>query len=154
MAYSLLMTGFTQPDSMPATIAAWRLILNNILRGKKPDGMYDDDRYPHLCPLRWAGGTQSYTTNACLRTRDIRLEMRTCQFNYLIIWIQQVNAIAKKNLWHHQVPGVDVDAASATNHHNSGKDRYLSMRNSSIWRGKRVIKPIIFFKAKTDTSWL
>ena len=28
----------------------------------------------------------------------------------------------RKNLWHHKVPGVDVDTASATNHHNPGKD--------------------------------
>ena len=29
MAYSLLMTGFTQPDSMPATMAAWRFQVKN-----------------------------------------------------------------------------------------------------------------------------
>ena len=68
MAYSLLMTGFTQPDSMPATMAAWRLVLQKISG--------DEDLYPHLCPLCWAGSTQSYTANACLHKNTRKFDWR------------------------------------------------------------------------------
>ena len=54
----------------------------------------------------------------------------------LITWIQHMNAkcrdnmVKSTNLWHHKVPGVDVNTTSAANHHHPGKDWYLSM---SYW---------------------
>ena len=105
MAYSLLMTGFTQPDSMPATIAAFKFDSRN----KKEEARIG----------KWTPTPISAHSDGLVVPKATPQMLAYDQD----IWQLKEGLVTKlkKNLWHHEVPGVDVDATSATDDHHSVK---------------------------------
>ena len=115
------MTGFTHPDSIPATIAACakrQRECQNQKKERSSDTMMAAMRqniYPHLSPLHRTGGPQGHPTDARLLTD--RVKVHPCNY----VKGKEVERRNSENLWHHQMSGVDVDATPTAHHHDPGE---------------------------------